>query len=126
MTYPVEFRRKVLSIKERDQLSDRETAERFGIGLASLTRWKKRLEPHRTRNKPATKINMAALAKDVELYPDGYQYERAARLGVSQRGIGYALQRLKLSYKKNTIASSSRRRSPAAFSDPAGGSSKSR
>ena len=43
---------------------------------------------------------MAQLAKDVELAPDAYQWERAKQLGVAQRTIGYGLQRLKISYKK--------------------------
>lgn len=53
-----------------------------------------------SRNKPATKIHPDALKGDVEKYPDAYQYERAKRLGVSQRGIGYALKRLGISRKK--------------------------
>jgi transposase len=60
----------------------------------------KRLEPCRFRNKPATKIDMEFLVRDVELYPDAYQHERAERFGCSQRGIGYALKRLKISRKK--------------------------
>jgi hypothetical protein len=40
---------------------------------------------------------MEALKRDVEKYPDAYQYERAQRLGVSQRGIGYAWKRLGIS-----------------------------
>jgi hypothetical protein len=31
---------------------------------------------------------MNALKQDVNSHPDAYQYERAARLGVSQRAIG--------------------------------------
>jgi Zn-dependent peptidase ImmA (M78 family) len=36
------------------------------------------------------------LAQDVQEHPDSYQYERAARFGVSQQGIAYALKKLKL------------------------------
>ena len=107
MTYSLDFRRKVLSIKNKENLTFEETAIRFEISKASLTRWSICLAPKKTRNKPATKIDMEALKKDVELYPDAYQYERAARLGASQRGIGHALKRLKISYKKNTVASQS-------------------
>lgn len=101
MTYSIDFRRKVLFIKEKEGLTFEETAKRFDIGVASIVRWSSRLEPCLTRNKPATKINMDALAKDVEMYPDAYQYERAERFNVSQRGIGNALKRLKISRKKN-------------------------
>ncbi len=68
------------------------------------------LRTQRTRNKAATKLDMEALEQDVKEYPDAYQYERASRLGVCQRAIGYALERLKVSYKKNTVASKSERR----------------
>ena len=53
-----------------------------------------------TRNKPATKINMDGLEKDIERHPDDYQWEPGKRLGVTQSAIHYALQRLGVSYKK--------------------------
>jgi transposase len=102
MTYSIDFRKKVLSIKDKEKLTLEETAIRFGVGIASIVRWSSRLEPQLTRNKPATKIDMAALAKDVEMYPNAYQYERAERFKVSQRGIGNALKRLKANNKKST------------------------
>jgi hypothetical protein len=54
----------------------------------------------------------------VEIYPDAYQYERAERLGCSQRGIGEALKRLKITYKKNAVASESQRRRTAMLPSP--------
>ena len=39
-------------------------------------------------------MDMEALKRDVEQDPEASQYERAERLGVSPRGIGYALKRL--------------------------------
>jgi transposase len=116
MTYSIDFRQKVLSVKEQENLTGAETAVRFGIGVASITRWNKQIKPQRTRTKPATKLDMEALKQDVDNYPDAYQYERAARLGVSQRAIGNALKRLKISYKKNTVVSESRRKRTAYFS----------
>lgn len=107
MAYSVDFRRKVLEIKEREGLSFEEAAVRFGVGQASVFRWSKRLFPCRKRNKPAVKIDMAALARDVEEQPDAYQHERADRLGCSQRGISDALRRLRISRKKNFSASES-------------------
>ena len=50
---------------------------------------------------------MVALAEDVESAPDDYQWERAKRLGVSERTIGYGLKRLGISRKKNTKTSQS-------------------
>jgi transposase len=116
MTYSLDFRQKILSIKEQEGLTQAEAAVRFGVGVASIMRWGKCLEPQRTRSKPATKLDMEALKQDVDNYPDGYQYERAARLGVSQRAIGNALKRLNVSYKKNTVASEGGRTRTAYFS----------
>lgn len=100
MTYSIDLRRKVLLIKEREPVSFETIAERFDVGKASVFRWSKQIEGSRTRNKPATKIDMEALKQDVEEYPDAYPYERAQRLGVSRRGIGDALKRLGISRKK--------------------------
>ena len=107
MTYSLDFRKKVLKLKAEENLSYEATAERFKIGKTTLVRWHTKLEPQLTRNKPATKINMEALKQDVEKYPDAYQYERAKRLGVSQKGIFEALKRLGVTYKKNSKASES-------------------
>ena len=104
MTYSVDFRRKALAIKEQENLSFEEAARRFGVGKASLVRWSARPEPCRTREKPAPRIRDEALRRDVELYPDAYQYERAARLGASQQGVCSALRRLGVSRKKNAVA----------------------
>lgn len=105
MTYSLDFRKKLLKIREDEGLSIEAAAIRFGVGKASVMRWLIALEPQKNRNKPATKIDMDALKKDVEQYPDSYQYERAARFNVSKTGIRSALIRLKLSYKKNMESS---------------------
>lgn len=105
MTYSLDFRKKVLKIRAEEGLSIEAVAIRFGVGKASVMRWLIALEPQKKRNKPATKIDMEALQKDVEQNPDSYQYERAARFKVSKTGIRSALIRLKLSYKKNMESS---------------------
>ena len=108
MTYSLDFRKKVLAVKAQENLSFEAVALRFGIrSKNTVFRWTKQLEPCQTRNKPATKIDMDALARDVELHPDAYQYERAQRLGVSESCVQAALRRLKISRKKNTKASQS-------------------
>ena len=87
MTYSIDFRKKVLSIKEQENLTVLEISKRFGVGQASVVRWSQNLEPKRTRNQPTVKLNWEALAQEVEEHPDSYQYERAARFGVSRQGI---------------------------------------
>lgn len=101
MTYSLDFRKKVLATKEKEGFSFEEAAKRFDISKAVLFRWSKKIEPKKTRNKRAIKIDMDALRKDIEQYPDSYCYERAARLGASPTGIRDAGYRLGVSYKKN-------------------------
>ena len=60
----------------------------------------KNLSPVLKRNKPATKIDMEKLAKEVKDHPDDYQHERAKRFNVSQSAIHLALKRVKISHKK--------------------------
>ena len=103
--YPLKFREKVLEIKKKEELSKKETSERFQIGTTTIARWLVKIEPCLKRNKPATKINMDDLKKDVEENPDAFQRERAERLGVSRRCVGDALVRLKITNKKNTVSS---------------------
>lgn len=105
MAYSLDFRRHVFKIKEKEGLTYQEVSERFGINIRTLFRWSKRIEPKTTRDKPSTKIDMDALAKDVDENPDRYQYERAIAFGVSQSAIFYALRRLRISTKKNAGSS---------------------
>ena len=101
MTYPLKFRHHVLSIKDRESLTFWQTAERFGIGIATLTRWAKRIEPITNARRPWLKINIHLLSQDIRDFPDAYHYERARRLGVSTRGICDAMKRMGITYKKS-------------------------
>lgn len=105
MTYSVHFRRKVLKIKERENLSFDAIAKKFNISRAAIFRWSKNIEPQKTRYRKPTKIDMEVLRKDIELYPDSFCYERAQRLGVSSTGIRDAQYRLGVTYKKNSKTS---------------------
>jgi transposase len=110
MTYSLDFRKKVLQIKQEEHLSMAETAERFGVGVASIMRWTKKIAPKLIRERPAIKIDMEALKKDVELYPDAYLSERAKRFNVVNNSIWLALKRLNVTCKKNASAPESRSR----------------
>ena len=105
MTYSLDFRKKVLAVKDKEKLSFDRISERFGISRAAIFRWTKNIEPQKNRDRKSTKINMEVLRQDIELYPDSYCYERAARLGVSSTGIRKAKRRLGVTYKKNSEAS---------------------
>jgi transposase len=87
MTYSIDFRKKVIGIKAKEKLSIAKTAKRFGIGTSTIVNWIKNIVAKIGRNKPASKIDMQALAKDIKEYPDAYAYERAARLGCSKRSL---------------------------------------
>ena len=116
MTYSLDFRCKVLSVREKDGLTISEVANRFNVGISSVVRWIRRTDPMTTRNKPATKIDMEALKQDVIDYPDAYQYERATRLGVTSVCVLKALRRLGVSYKKNSASPKSEQRRTTYFS----------
>lgn len=98
--YQIEFRKKVLEVKKKFNLTIDEVAKRFDISRRSVIRWSKRIEPITDRNSPQRKIDLDALKKDVEKYPDLYMYERAEKFRVSASGIEHALKKLKISHKK--------------------------
>ena len=107
MAYSLDFRKRVFALKKKEQLTFAQTCDRFHIPIRTLFRWQRRLEPKTTRHKPATKIDMEALRKAVTQYPDRYQYEHAKQFNVTQGAIWFALRRLNISYKKNSVSSQS-------------------
>jgi transposase len=113
MSHPIEFRRHVLRIKEQEGLSFSAVSLRFAVGIASVKRWSKRLEPKRYERRKVRKIDLDKLAQDVRDFPDAYQYERAARFGVSPKAIWQALRKLGVTYKKIPHASKGERRQTA-------------
>jgi|CXWL01.1.fsa_nt_gi transposase len=116
MNYPSSFRCKVLSVRKKEGLTISQVAARFCVGIANVTRWVKNPNPKQPRNKPATKIDMIALARDVREFPDAYQAERSSTR-CSEKGIGHALRRINISYKKNIAASQSGREKRHAFQE---------
>ena len=80
MTYSVHFRKKVISIKEREGLSLDSISKRFHLSKNTEFLWTKNLFPKSKRENPATKIDMEELKSDIKRYSDAYQYERAGAL----------------------------------------------
>ena len=66
MAYSLDYRGLAMKIKSEENLTFKETSERFRVGMRTLFRCSQRMEPCRTRNKPATKIDMEALEDDVK------------------------------------------------------------
>ena len=110
MTYSIDFREKVLAIKEKEKMSFELVSKRFGVGKNTVFVWTKKILPLKTRNKVSTKILIDKLKEDVAQYTDAYQYERAERLGVSKSGIQKALKKLNITYKKSFKTSEGKRR----------------
>lgn len=110
MAYSLDFRRRVLAIRERDGLTYEETSARFGVGIATLTRWNKHIERRPYVRRKGLKIDLHALKQDVLDYPDAYQYERAKRFGVCPKAIWKALKKLGVTYKKSASPPQGRRR----------------
>jgi len=110
MTYSIDFRKKVFDYKDKHELTFEQVSEHFEVSMRSLFRWEKELEPATTKKRPALKVDMDMLKNDVKMLPDSYQWERAQRLGVGQPAIHYALKRLNLSYKKNSVSPKSLRK----------------
>ncbi len=102
MGYSLDFRQRTLAYNEEKQFTFEKTSEHFNVSLRTLFRWANHITPCTVRKKPATKVDMQALEKDVQSHPDDYQWERAKRLGVCQPAIHYALKRTNITFKKNT------------------------
>lgn len=103
MTYSLDFRQKVLSIKESENLTFEATASRFCIGKNTLYLWSKEINPKQGKSRPDIRLDKTKLLQDIKDRPDAYQYERAEKLGVSQSCICYALKKLDITYKKRLI-----------------------
>ena len=76
MVYETSFRKQVFKIKEKEGLTYEEVAKRFGVNIRTVFRWKHQPVLNKKRNRPATKIDMAALKEDIQACPDDYHYER--------------------------------------------------
>lgn len=100
MAYLTDYRQMILD-KHKAGRSIRSLAQEFNISTRTLQNWKKQPERKVVKTRKG-KIDMALLKQDVEKYPDSYQRERAVRFNCTQRAIGIALKRLKITQKKDT------------------------
>lgn len=103
MTYPVEFRRKVLSVKKSEGLTYKAVAERFEINRATIQRWEQCIEPKpRVGRGGFRKIDLDKLAQDVRDRPGDLLRERGERFGVTRQAISLALKKLGMSPGRRT------------------------
>ena len=87
MTYSLDFRQKVLSVRERDNLTFQQVSNRFSVGVGSVVRWLNCADIKPYIRVKARKIDLDLLAQDVEKYPGSYQFERAEGFSVCQKSI---------------------------------------
>lgn len=68
MAYSLDFRRKVLSVGEKEGLTIAEVAARFDVGVASVTRWVKNIhrKPQRFHQR---KIDLDVLRRIFSIIP---------------------------------------------------------
>lgn len=111
MTYSVDLRKRVVEFV-RQGGSKQEAARRFRVSRWCVYDWLSRetLTPDKQGCPGPWKLDAEALKAHVEAYPDAYQHERAAALGVSRHVVLYGLKRLGLRRKKNAAVSRKKRR----------------
>ena len=112
MAYPIEVRRHILAVREKEKLTYEQTSARFDVGVATLVRWTHSIERKRPEGRPR-KIDLDALRQHVCDHPDAYQHERAAHFGVTTNAIFETLRKLGITYKKSTAPPESGRRRTA-------------
>lgn len=103
--YSQDFRQRVISALGKG-LSIRKVADVFGISKGTVQNWKRCPKPKKNNAGRPPKIDAQALIRDVEMYPDAYQQERAERFNCSRSAISECLKRLNIS-KKNSPPSQS-------------------
>ena len=72
MTYSIDFRKKFLSMKEKEGLSFDQISKRFGVSKRAVF------------NSTKSLLDMAQCTQDLGSNPNLYQYERVERFGVSK------------------------------------------
>lgn len=99
MAYSQDYRQMILGKLEAGK-SYRELASEYNLSKTTIQNWKNQPERKVVKTRKS-KIDMDLLRQDVEQYPDHYQRERAVRFNCTQRAIGIALRRLKITQKKD-------------------------
>lgn len=103
MTYSKDLRERVVKYV-RDGGEQLEAVRLFGISRKTVYHWLHRNNisstPVRTR---VRKLNKALLAAHVEKYPDALLRERAEHFGVHINAIWFALRRMNIRKKNDTV-----------------------
>jgi len=115
-----DLRKRVISFVQAGG-SKRDAARRFGVGEASVYRWLScGIVAKKPGPKSTHKLDMALLAQNVAMHDDWTQAERAQHFGVTRGCIWFALERMKISRKKNDEVLAVRHYEKKNLSTPAG------
>lgn len=89
-TYSLEFKKNVLSVKEKEGLDFKETAERFGIPKINVYRWFRDTSDFIVTRRMSEEL----LIKNITEYPNISQRARAKMLFVKQPTISYWIKKI--------------------------------
>jgi putative transposase len=105
MSYSLDLRRKVIQFIENGG-GIRNAARVFNIGRATIYRWLERpdLAPTKVKSRKG-KIDITALEKDVQAYPDTPLKDRAKKFGVRPSALCYRFKKMAITRKKTTSLS---------------------
>jgi transposase len=103
MSYSIDLRERVIAFVSGG--SDQVEASRiFGISRRTIYKWLRRSDlSDPPRKLYASKLNKASLEAHIRDYPDALLRERAAHFGVRPNTIWYALKRLDIVKKNDTL-----------------------
>jgi len=104
MAYSKDFRIKAIEYMDKGH-SKEELYEAFGIHPSRITEWRRLLKETgeltpRYRDTRKSKIDLQELEKAIERKPDSTLAELAKPFGCTEQAVHYALERLKIIYKK--------------------------
>lgn len=104
MAYSLDLRKRVVEYIENGG-SITQAAALFQVGRATIYRWLSRqdLKPTQVKTR-RRKLDYQALEKDVAENPSARLIDRAQKFGVRPSAIHYALKKLKLRRKKNSLS----------------------
>jgi transposase len=106
MAYDEKFRKQVLKYIDKGH-TIQQAHEEFEVGITTIKEWRKlKKETGELKNRPlnrsSKKICPNRLIAYIAEHPDSYQSELAEVFNCTQPAISYAMQRLKISRKKNS------------------------
>ena len=106
MAYDEKFREQVLKYLDKGH-TIKQAHEEFEVGITTIKEWKRlKKETGKLKNRPLSrnskKICPDRLIAYITERPDSYQSEIAEVFNCTQPAVFYAMQRLKISRKKNS------------------------